>query len=198
MLPQILPSEMNEFIVLRQHIESLYLENSKKETKKRTFTAYEDAMIKLLASKSKTINWKSIAKYIPGKTTRQCRERYQTYLAPGINVSPWTREEDELLAQKYKELGSKWSEISTFFNGRSANALKNRFNVHIIHREKTKKSDKPKIIEKVTRPPQTPKIVYPSISKLIQLVTPENATSQMWPPFTLTPTTVSPNNITNP
>jgi Myb-like DNA-binding protein FlbD len=196
MLPQILPSEMSEFINLRQHIESLYIENSKKELKKRTFTVYEDAMIRLLTSKLKTINWKNIAKYIPGKTTRQCRERYQTYLAPGINVSPWTKEEDELLAQKYKELGSKWSEISAFFNGRSANALKNRYNVHIVHREKTKKADKPNVIEKVMQP-QAPRIVYPSITKLLQMSGADKHSPQCCSTFALPPCILHLSNVTN-
>ena len=104
--------------------------------KKRGFTPQEDQMILNLLKQSENITWKEIAQYIPGKTTRQCRERYQTYLAPGINQSPWTKEEDQKLIEKYNEYGSKWSEIAKFFDGRSANSLKNRFNVHIIHRSR--------------------------------------------------------------
>ena len=112
------------------------VDKTAKKPKKRAFTPQEDQMILALLKQSEGMSWKEIAQYIPGKTTRQCRERYQTYLAPGINQSPWTKEEDEKLVQKYNELGSKWSMIAKFFDGRSANALKNRFNVHIMHKSR--------------------------------------------------------------
>ena len=133
-------SDYNEFMALRATLEKNRTQDISKLQKKRAFTVCEDAMIKFLAQRyNGDINWKEIAQQVPGKTTRQCRERYQTYLAPGINVAPFTREEDELLLQKVSELGSKWSVISQFFNGRSANSLKNRYNVHIVHRGRNTK-----------------------------------------------------------
>lgn len=172
------PSEYSEFMALRANLEKNKVTENPATQKKRAFTVSEDAMIKFLTSRAKgDINWKEVAAQIPGKTTRQCRERYQTYLAPGINNSPWTRDEDELLIHKYREFGSKWSLIAQFFNGRSPNALKNRYNVHIIHRGRGTRShiDIPAIPapkqQKIIEKPQTespPILKYPPISNLIR------------------------------
>jgi len=107
--------------------------------KKRTFTILEDATLLNLVNRLGKKNWKEIARMIPGRTERQCRERYKTYLAPGIRNDPWTIEEDELLTQKVLEIGPKWAEISRFFMGRTDNALKNRYNIHITHRPHPRK-----------------------------------------------------------
>jgi hypothetical protein len=61
------------------------------------------------------------------RTARQCRERYKNYLAPSIRIAPWTPEEDALLLQKYRELGPKWSQMTSFFGQRSAVSLKNHY-----------------------------------------------------------------------
>ena len=70
-------------------------------------------------------------KWVPGRTGRQCRDRYQNYLIPGFFNGQWSKEEDDLLMIKYHEFGSKWSKMAQFFNQRSANALKNRWNYFV-------------------------------------------------------------------
>ncbi|EAY22422.1 Myb-like DNA-binding domain containing protein [Trichomonas vaginalis G3] len=172
-------ADYNEYLNLRATLEKNRIQDTNRLQKKRAFTVCEDAMIKFLAKHyNGDINWKEVAQQIPGKSTRQCRERYQTYLAPGINIAPWTREEDDLLLKKVTELGSKWSIIAQFFNGRSANSLKNRYNVHIIHRGRNSKmhsepsSDNSYIQSSTPEPeiinqPQT--FRYPPISNLIQI-----------------------------
>lgn len=100
--------------------------------RKHAFTEQEDEqLLKLVSYFGDRDNWKVIANNIPGRTQRQCRERYKTYLAPDINTSYWTEEEDEILKEKYIEFGPKWSVISSFIKGRSSNSVKNRFNNHI-------------------------------------------------------------------
>ena len=107
--------------------------------KKRTFSVLEDATLLNLVSIYGIGRWKDIANLIPGRTERQCRERYKTYLAPGIRNDPWTQEEDNLLVQKVNEIGPKWAEIAKFFNGRTDNSVKNRYNIHIAHRPHPRK-----------------------------------------------------------
>lgn len=172
------PSDYSEFMALRANLEKNKVTESPALQKKRAFTVSEDAMIKFLTQRYKgEINWKDVAAQIPGKTTRQCRERYQTYLAPGINNAPWSREEDDLLIMKHREFGSKWSLIARFFNGRSANALKNRYNVHIIHRGRGPRptyeppiiitNNQAPIVEK-PRTESQQNMIYPPISSLIK------------------------------
>ena len=51
-------------------------------------------------------NWKLISEFIPGRNPKQCRERWNLYLKPDINKSPFTEDEDRLLLEKVRELGS--------------------------------------------------------------------------------------------
>ena len=101
--------------------------------KKKCFSIEEDAILIYLVKNIGT-NWRQISKQLPGRTERQCRERYKTYLDPNLRHDPWTPEEDQLLIKLYMELGPKWAEMSKSFPGRSDNSIKNRYNTHIIHR----------------------------------------------------------------
>ena len=104
-----------------------------KQNRKR-FTEEDDRVI--IEEVSKQRDWNEIAKKIPGKTGRQCRERYQHYLDPKISQEPWTQEEDELICTLYKQHGPDWARMSQVFNGRrSNNAIKNRWNNHLKKNE---------------------------------------------------------------
>ena len=75
--------------------------------------------------------WEQIAKEMPGRTGRQCRDRYQNYLIPGFFNGQWSKTEDDLLLKLYVQHGSQWSKMAQFFKNRSANALKNRWNYFV-------------------------------------------------------------------
>jgi hypothetical protein len=78
--------------------------------------------------------WEAIASHIPDRTARQCRERYEYYLAPNVYNPPWTAAEDELLERKVPESGRKWSSLAKLFPGRNANHLKNRWYKVLVKR----------------------------------------------------------------
>lgn len=80
--------------------------------------------------------WKNIARHMPGRTERQCRDRYKNYLMPGYFTGQWTREEDEMFLNKHKELGSKWSLMTKFFTNRNANTLMSRWNYFVSRHTK--------------------------------------------------------------
>jgi hypothetical protein len=92
------------------------------------FTEEEDRMLRHLVSACGTQDWNVIAGQIGSKSARQCKERWANYLRPDLRLAPWTREEDSLLLEKYRELGPRWVTISTFFSDRTDGMLKNRFN----------------------------------------------------------------------
>lgn len=71
--------------------------------------------------------WNTIAMFMPCRTGRQCRDRYSNYLCPGYNNGQWSEEEDMLLKEKFNQYGPLWTKISTFFEGRTANNIKNRW-----------------------------------------------------------------------
>lgn len=94
---------------------------------RKFFTAKEDEVLKMIVWKYGARNWTMISSMLPGKTARQCRDRYMNYLAPGITHEEWTKEEDELLKKLYDEHGPKWSLISKQFPNRSSINIKNRW-----------------------------------------------------------------------
>lgn len=95
------------------------------------FSAAEDELLRKTVQKYGAKKWNTIAQHLPGRTARQCRDRFQNYLSPDLTNGPWSHEEDLLLLEKVDEYGSCWSKINKFFVGRSPNNIKNRYNTHL-------------------------------------------------------------------
>jgi hypothetical protein len=98
---------------------------------RRLFTPEEDARLVMAMHSEPFVNWDIIAAQLPGRTARQCRERWLNYLSPGVRSGPWTKYEDELLVARINELGRAWSIFTRHFNGRSENDIKNRWYSHL-------------------------------------------------------------------
>lgn len=111
---------------------------------RKFFTSNEDELLKMIAWRYGAKNWILIASMIPGKTARQCRDRYMNYLAPGLCHSEWTVEEDDLLKKLYKEYGPKWSLISKQLPNRSPINVKNRW-AHFLGKKVSSASSSLKI-----------------------------------------------------
>lgn len=107
-------------------------------TKRRMFTPEEDEILRKSVAVKGMKTWNEIAKQLPERTARQCRDRYFNYLSPRIVQTPWDRQEDELLVKKVSEIGTHWSMIANFFPTRSDNNLKNRWHSVIKLLVKTK------------------------------------------------------------
>lgn len=83
--------------------------------------------------------WALIAKKMdeifsfPGRTGKQCRERYHNHLNPDIKRDPLTFEQEKSIFEGHKLLGNKW--VYSCLNqadiakriGRTENAIKNHF-----------------------------------------------------------------------
>ena len=75
--------------------------------------------------------WSALAKEsLPGRAPKQIRDRWKNQLDPQLDHSPFSRDDDVLLWESYKEHGSRWREISeqAFKCKRSENAVKNKWN----------------------------------------------------------------------
>ena len=103
----------------------------KREQTKNHFTIQEDENLKRLVMQFGDSNWQLISSFMPGRSVRQCRERYIGYLSPNLTTLPWTPQEDSILIQKLKEIGPKWTLMVPYFNGRSDSNIKNRWYKHL-------------------------------------------------------------------
>jgi hypothetical protein len=102
---------------------------------RRFFQPPEDALLRRLVDEFGTGDWRRIAVQMPDRSPRQCRERYQTYLNPTVNTAPWSEQEDALLLAKFERLGSRWGDYRPFFQNRTLNNIKNRWNT-IVRRNR--------------------------------------------------------------
>ena len=99
---------------------------NKKHTRK-SFTPEEDSLLVQLVRMYGLNKWDVLASFMPDRNARQCRERWKSFLCPGIVNGPWTPEEDKRLIELYQKYGAKWAKITKFFVGRSDCNIKNRW-----------------------------------------------------------------------
>ncbi|OQR94008.1 myb-like DNA-binding protein [Achlya hypogyna] len=86
----------------------------------------EDKILEVLVKQSCN-NWGQIAEQIPGRTPKQCRERWRNHLDPSINKGPYTAEEDKVILSAQARLGNKWSQIAQLLPGRTEDSVKIRW-----------------------------------------------------------------------
>lgn len=60
---------------------------------KGPWTTEEDEKIRMLVTERGPQKWSAIAKHLPGRMGKQCRERWHNHLDPNIKKGPWSDEE---------------------------------------------------------------------------------------------------------
>jgi hypothetical protein len=75
-----------------------------------------------------SVPWVKVAEMIPGRTAKQCRDRWVHNLQPSLSSSrPWSEAEDEVIFTQMNALGRKWAVIARQLTGRSALQVRNRY-----------------------------------------------------------------------
>lgn len=113
--------------IIQSNVYPYFLKENYKKSRV-PFSKEEDEKIISLTKIHGTKKWGLIASFVPGRSPKQCRDRYSNYLVPGFFKGEWSREDDELLIKLYHEIGPKWSIIQKSFPERSSNSVKNRWN----------------------------------------------------------------------
>jgi hypothetical protein len=90
------------------------------------FRPEDDQTLRDLVDQFGTNSWVEIARVMPGRNVRQCRDRWNHYLSRNASV-PWTSEEDALLVRMVETYGRKWARLATFFPNRTDFSLKARW-----------------------------------------------------------------------
>jgi hypothetical protein len=111
----------------------LILLMARKSYAKARFTPQEDTILTEAVNMQGCSDWGLVAGWLPGRTARQCRERWTNYVSPVLMHGAWTESEDATLLEKYAELGPRWHVIKNDLKGRSKNAIRNRY--FALHRQ---------------------------------------------------------------
>jgi hypothetical protein len=87
----------------------------------------EDSLLRRVVAEKVPSHWNTIALSLPGRTGKQCRERWMTKLSPEFISEPWTKKEDEILINLQKVNGNHWCKFRGDLPHRSTSSIKNRW-----------------------------------------------------------------------
>jgi len=155
--PQKIDIDLNAVLIYFSHIMIMNFSITEAPSRlhrthpKEKFTPEEDSYLLELVNEHGEDDWALISSLMKGRNTRQCRERWNKYLSPRVNTSPWSKEEDFLLETKFKEMGARWKAIAKFFSQRTDINVKNRWLKLERHRRKRENKEKcsPKTLETI-------------------------------------------------
>jgi hypothetical protein len=107
---------------------------------KGPWSSEEDQALQDWVKRAGPSNWGLCAKGIPGRSGKQCRERWSNVLDPDVKKGNWREDEDKIIFRLYREFGPKWTEMTKYLPERTENSIKNRF-YSTIRKAKVKSSD---------------------------------------------------------
>ncbi|PAN19235.1 hypothetical protein PAHAL_3G258200 [Panicum hallii] len=129
-----IPSESSAVTIDMAASQAYAEEDAATHNERGLWTPNEDSKLRELVNEQGEKKWSKIAKDLPGRIGKQCRERWLNHLKPGIKKDTfWTEEEDLMLVAWHRKLGPSWAEMAKHIPGRPENSLKNHWNATRRH-----------------------------------------------------------------
>ena len=119
---------------------------------KGSWTREEDEQIIRYVQTHGDKDWAKLALILKGRTGKQCRERFKNHLDTSVKHTSWTPEEDNMLIDLHNKYGNAWTKISSFFEGRTDNCIKNRWNSTIKKRLERIQKGEPLVMKRGRKP----------------------------------------------
>ncbi|KAF0697265.1 Aste57867_12037 [Aphanomyces stellatus] len=104
------------------------------------WTPMEDQLLRSRVEQSHSESWSKIAEGVPGRSSKQCRDRWRNHLDPSLIKTAFTTDEEIALENAYEELGNRWTEIAKRLPGRSEHDVKLRWKTMHPHRSDRSKA----------------------------------------------------------
>ncbi|KQK08628.1 transcription factor MYB73-like [Brachypodium distachyon] len=94
---------------------------------RRGWTAEEDARLEKLATENRFRHWHRVARQMPGRSHKLCRDRWRDHLARDLYSRAFTAADDAELARQHRRHGGRWKDISRHVHARTTRVLKRRW-----------------------------------------------------------------------
>ena len=128
MLPSILDLNLPNPLLFPNSFLFLPSNKKKKNEKVRgSWSVEEDCRLKEAVKIQTPIYWDIVARYVGGRTPKQCRERWVYRLNPDLKKTNFEIWEDEIIMKERLEVGNHWIKIASKLPGRTSCAVKNRW-----------------------------------------------------------------------
>ena len=106
-----------------------------RKSSKRAWDDAQDANLMALIADIGPQQWEQISAKMPGRTGKQCRERWHNQLNPLLKKQRWSIQEEWVLFILHQTIKNRWAEITNVLLGRSDNSIKNYWNSTLLHKQ---------------------------------------------------------------
>ena len=92
---------------------------------------HEDELLEEAIKKYGPCKWSRIADMVPGKTRKQCCDRWRIHMKGSIGRNVWNRQDDAALEKAVREMGHNWPLVAKVVTGKTNKQCRERFKNYV-------------------------------------------------------------------